>query len=82
MRDRLQELVRSFVSCGKPVAPTGLQLADGLTKDKGEAAECLRRSLRSGSYMLRGEEEVMQERHFTRVQELSASEESSTTEKS
>ena len=30
-------------------APTGLQLADGLTKDKGEAVECLRRSLRSGS---------------------------------
>ena len=62
-------------------APTGLQLADGLTKDKGEAVECLRRRLRSGSYMLRGEEQVMQERHLTRVQELSASEESSTTEK-
>ena len=30
-------------------APTGLQLADGLTKDKGEAVECLRRSLRSKS---------------------------------
>ena len=30
-------------------APTGLQLADGLTKDKGEAVECLRRSLRCGS---------------------------------
>ena len=29
-------------------APSGLQLADGLTKDKGEAVECLRRSLRSG----------------------------------
>ena len=34
-------------------APTGLQLADGLTKDKGEAVECLRRSSRSGSKMLR-----------------------------
>ena len=42
-------------------APSGLQLADGLTKDKGEAVECLRRSLRSGSYMLRCEEQVMQE---------------------
>ena len=29
-------------------APIGLLLADGLTKDKGEAVECLRRSLRSG----------------------------------
>ena len=35
---------------------TGLRLADGLTQDKGEAVECLRRSLRSGSYVLRGEE--------------------------
>ena len=32
--------------------PTGLQVADGLTKDEGEAVECLRPSLRSGSYML------------------------------
>ena len=32
--------------------------------------------------MLRGEEQVMQERHLTRVQKLSASEKSSTTEKS
>ena len=63
-------------------APTGLQLADGLTKDKDEAVECLRRSLRSGSYMLRGEQQVMQGRHLTRVQKLSASEKSSTTEKS
>ena len=63
-------------------APAGLQLADGLTKDKGEAVECLRRSLRLGPYMLRGEEQVMQERHQTRVQKLSASEKSSTTEKS
>ena len=55
-------------------APTGLQLADGHTKDKGEAVECLRRSLRSGSYMLRCEEQVMQERHMTRVQKLSTSE--------
>ena len=62
-------------------APTGLQLADGLTKDKGVSVECLRRSLRSGSYMLRGEEQVLQERHLTRVQKLSASEKSSTTEK-
>ena len=31
-------------------APTRQQLADGLTKDKGDAVECLRRSLRSGSY--------------------------------
>ena len=38
------------------VAPTRLRLADGLTQDKGEAVECLRRSLRSGSYVLRGEE--------------------------
>ena len=30
-------------------APTGRLLADGLTKDKGEAVECLRRSLRSGA---------------------------------
>ena len=61
---------------------TGLQFADGLTKDKGEAVECLRRSLRSGSYMLRGEEQVMQERHLTRAQKLSAIEKISTTEKS
>ena len=83
---RLQELVRSSVSCGKPStlqdkqsaidvltiresvrktgcvrrwAPTGRQLEDGLTKDKGEAVECLHRRLRSGSYMLRCEERVM-----------------------
>ena len=37
-------------------APTRIQLADGLVKDKGEAVECLRRSLRSGSSVLRGEE--------------------------
>ena len=36
-------------------AHTELQLADGLAKDKGEAVECLRRSMRSGSYMLRCE---------------------------
>ena len=62
-------------------APTGLQLAVSLTKDKGEAVECLRRSLRSGSCMLGGEEPVMQERHMTRVHKLSAREKSSTTEK-
>ena len=44
-----------------------LQLADGLTKDKGEAVECLRRSLRSGSYMLRNEEQVMHERQLSRT---------------
>ena len=48
-------------------APTGLQLADGLTKDKGEAVECLRCSLRSGSYMLRSEEQVMHERQLSRT---------------
>ena len=48
-------------------APTGLQLADGLTKDNGEAVECLRRSLRSGSYMLRNEEQVMHERQLSRM---------------
>ena len=48
-------------------SPTGLQLADGLTKDKGEAVECLRRSLRSGSYMLRNEELVMHERQLSRT---------------
>ena len=48
-------------------APTGLQLADGLTKDKGEAIECLQRSLRSGSYMLRNEEQVMHERQLSRT---------------
>ena len=53
-------------------------LADGLTKDKGEAVECVRQSLRSGSYMLRGEEQAAHEKHPTRVQELSASEERST----
>ena len=63
-------------------APTGLQLADGLTKDKGEAVECLLRSLRSGSYMLQCEEQVMQERHMTGVQKLSTSEKSPTKEKS
>ena len=47
-------------------APTGLQLADGLTKDEEEAVECLHRSLRFGSYMLWCEEQVMQERHLTR----------------
>ena len=31
-------------------APTVRQLVDGHTKDKGEAVECLRRRLRSGSY--------------------------------
>ena len=41
-------------------APAGLQLADGPTKDKGDSVECLRRSLRSGPYMLRCEEQVMQ----------------------
>ena len=61
-------------------APTGLQMADGLTKDKGEAVECLRRSLRSGSYMLRCEEQVMQERHMTRENKQSASEKSPTVE--
>ena len=68
--------------CAIRWAPAGLQLADGLTKDKGEAVKCLCRSLGSGSYMLRGEEQVMQERHLTRVQKLSASEKNSTTEKS
>ena len=63
-------------------APTELQLADGLTKDKGEAVECLRRSLRSGSYVLRCEEQFMQERQMTRVQKLSAIEKSTTAEKS
>ena len=48
-------------------APTGLQSADGLTKDKGEAVECLRRSLRSGSYMLRNEEQVMHEKQLLRT---------------
>ena len=48
-------------------APTGLQLADGLTKDKGEAVECLRRSLRSGSYMLRNGEQVMHEWQLSRT---------------
>ena len=62
-------------------APTGLQLADGLTKDKGEAVECLRRILRSGSYML-CEEQVMQERHMTGVQKLPTCVKSPTAEKS
>ena len=54
--------------CVKRWAPTGLQLADGLTKDKGEAVfECLRRSLRSGSYMLRNEKQVMHERQLSRT---------------
>ena len=48
-------------------APTGLQLADGLTKDEGEAVECLRRNFRSGSYMLHSEEQVMQERQLSRT---------------
>ena len=47
--------------------PAGLQLADGLTKDKGEAVQCLRRSLRSGSKMLRNEEQVMHERQLSRT---------------
>ena len=53
-------------------------LADGLTKDEGEAVERLRRSLRSGSFLLRCEEQVTQERHMTRVQKLSTSEKSPT----
>ena len=61
-------------------APTGLQLADGLPKNNGEAVECLRRSLRSGSYMLRCEEQVTPERHMTRVHKLSASEKNTTVE--
>ena len=48
-------------------APTGLQLADGLTTDKGEAVECLRRSLRSGSNVLRNEEQIMHERQLSRT---------------
>ena len=48
-------------------APTGLQLADGLTKDKGVAVECLRRSFISGSYVLRNEEQVMHERQLSRT---------------
>ena len=52
-------------------APTGLQLAEGLTKDKGEAVECFRRSLRSGSYMFRCEEQVMQVRQLSRTVEQS-----------
>ena len=63
-------------------ASTRLQLADGLTKDKGEPVECLRRSLRSGSYMLRCKKQAMQGRHMTRVQKLSASVKSTTAEKS
>ena len=57
-------------------APTGLQLADGLTKDKGEAVECLRRSLRSGSYMLRSEEQVMHERQLSKLEDKSRVEQS------
>ena len=63
-------------------APTRLQLADGLTQDNREAVECLRRSLRSGSYMLRCEEQVTQERHMRRVQKLSVREKKPTAEKS
>ena len=48
-------------------APTGLQLADGLTKNNGEAVKCLRRSLRSGSLLLRSETQVMQERQLSRT---------------
>ena len=48
-------------------APTGLHLADGLTKDKGEAVECLRRSSRYGSYVLRNKEQVMHERQLSRT---------------
>ena len=59
---------------------TGLQLAESLPKDKGEAVECLRRCLRSGSYMLCCEEQVTPERHMTRVHKLSASEKSTTVE--
>ena len=61
-------------------APAGLQLADGLTKDKGEAVECLRRSLRSGSYVLRSEEQVMHERQLSRTSKKR--EEKSTVEQS
>ena len=63
-------------------APTGLQLADSLTKDEGESVECLRRSLRSGSYMLLCEEQVMQERHLTRVNKQTSIEKSPTVEQS
>ena len=62
-------IIREFLKktgCVIRWAPTGLQLADGLTKDKGEAVECLRRSLGSGSYMLRSEEQVMHERQLSR----------------
>ena len=48
-------------------ATTVLQLADGLTKDMGEAFGCLRRSLRSGSYVLRSEEQVTHERQLSRT---------------
>ena len=61
-------------------APTGLQLVDGLTNDKGEAVECLRQSLRSGSYMHRCDEQVIQERHMVRVSKGSASDKSPTVE--
>ena len=57
-------IIREFMKrtrCMIRWAPTGLQLAGGLTKDKGEAADCLRQSLKSGSYVLRCEEQVLQE---------------------
>ena len=62
----IRELLKK-TGCVIRLAPTGLQLADGLTKDKGKAVECTRRSLRSGSYMLRNEEQVMHERQLSRT---------------
>ena len=56
----------------KKTVATGLQLADGLTRDKGEAIESLRRSLRSGSYVLRDQEHVMQERQRSKVNKKAA----------
>ena len=63
-------IIREFLKktgCVKRLAPAGLQLADELTKDKGKAVERPRRSLRSGSYMLRNEEQVMHERQLSRM---------------
>ena len=63
----IRESLKKTGLCGYVGAPTSLQLADELTKDKGEAVECLRRSLRSGSKMLRSEKQVMHERELSRT---------------
>ena len=82
----LQELIHgSFDLRGAPAVmrerpPMCVTDCKSLYGEKGEAVECLRRSLRSGSRVLRSEEQVMHERQLSRTSEKL--EEKSTVEQS